>query len=171
VETGLVAQGFKYSKISLDDYIVIYDIKNIHSNLVRISNDNISFTASIKNENAYLALDDNLDSRWASATPQKAGMSFIAKFTKPVHLKSIRYDTGHWAHDYPRGLKVELILTDGTIINICDHKSYYAIRYYLHGDSEVTFYADHRNVSEVRLIQTGEHPIFDWTIAELSFYE
>jgi hypothetical protein len=97
-------------------------------------------------------------------------MTFEVLFRGKQRLRGFEYDLGEWSHDYPRGLEVQLLLADGTATTVLKDNEFEGLRLFLPDNTEVPILFPPSDVSGVRLVQTGTHPVVDWSIAELRFY-
>ena len=86
-------------------------------------------------------------------------------------LLGFTYKLGSWMHDYPRKLQIYLYTADGEKRRLLNRGDYGAIRTYLEGSSELTLFFDEAKVKKIVFEQTGQEKVFDWTIAELDFYQ
>jgi len=171
VKLALQAQGFFFKEVLLSGYLVLYDILPSQKSLKLIADNLLAVTVSDRPEFAELAIDDQIATRWRSARPQSPDMELDIRFAQPLDLKAIKYEMGAWPHDYPRGLDIFVVAADGQETRLYKPEAYEAIRYYLHGDSQLSFYHQFKQVVGVRFLQTGSHPVFDWSVAEMHFYQ
>jgi hypothetical protein len=85
-------------------------------------------------------------------------------------LRAIEYDLGDWVHDYPRGLEIQLMHRDGSQETVLTEEEYRGIQLFLRDHVSAPLVFPAREIVGVRLKQTGNHPIVDWSIAELHFF-
>lgn len=166
---ALAALGRSYHEAEASGYVIIYDFEPLYaaSNLIDLSDAKVSASSDL--EDATNAIDQELGTRWGSGMPQKAGMQFTVTFPALTTVSGFRYELGAWSHDFPRGLMVEGITGTGDRKQIYNPDSHEAVRYFLDGKREkVLFEPD--QFKEVVFTQLGQDPIFDWSIAELEFF-
>jgi hypothetical protein len=169
VSQALDFQGVTFERIKLSGYEVFYNLTVNRPDLKPISKERIGeLGASSRRESMHLVLDGDLRTRWGSGEPQKAGMFFSVEFSSPVALRGLRYHLGAFKSDYPRILDVDLVLTSGEELPILDKDDSVALRYYS-GPISLTF--DRALVRGVKFTQLGRDRVFDWSIAELQFFE
>lgn len=168
VEQALQAQGYRYEQKNLSGYVVYYNIRPGQLNLKPIKE--VLPEASDREDYIALAVDGLRTTRWRSARPQTEEMVFTLRLPAPERIRGLRYEMGDWPHDYPRELQIILERADGSRVALYDPEVYLAVRYFLQGDSTLSFYMDYQNVVAVHLKQTATHPVFDWSIAEVSLF-
>ncbi len=171
VENALRVLGTHFEKIQLSGYVVLSNFKSDSTVGALIPSSSVQAVASSHPEAAPLAVDDNIDTRWGSAAPQRAGMSYKLIFSTPEKLAALKYSLGSWWHDYPRGLEGYVIDSSGQRRELFSRKDFDDIFYYLDHPREVVIQLPDISVKEVDLVLAGEDPVFDWSIAELSFYK
>lgn len=169
VARALTFQGIGYEVTKRSGYQVFFNLKTTRTDLKPVSREVIGrVVASSRNEATQFVFDGDETTRWGSGEPQKPGMSFAVEFARPVALRGIRYHLGSYYSDYPRLLDVDLVLTSGEEKPILSRDDSVALRYYS-GPITVTF--DRTMVRGVRFTQLGRDRTFDWSIAELQFFE
>lgn len=170
VERALAALGMRYQRARVSGYVIIYGIAPIEEDLAEVDDVEHRIVATYSPQLAGLALDGNLESRWASAHPQVSGMEFSVSFGTAQILRGFEYDLGEWAHDFPRALSIDFELASGEMHTLLKSEDYQAVRYFTQYEGKVRFVFPPTGVKKVVLRQTGSHPVFDWSIAELRFF-
>jgi len=169
VERALEFQGITHDTIELSGYTVFYNLKVTRGALTPVVPERIArVVASSRNEATRFAFDGDETTRWGSGEPQKPGMTFAVEFAAPVALRGLRYHLGAFHSDYPRLLDVDLVLTTGEERHILAKDDSVALRYY---SGPITMTFDTTMVRSVRFTQLGRDRTFDWSIAELQFFE
>jgi hypothetical protein len=169
VARALEFQGILFERVALSGYEVFYRLKVTRPDLKPLGNERIGkLTASSRGETAAAVLDGDLQTRWGSGTPQRPGMSFVVEFVGPVDLRGLRYHLGAFKSDYPRLLDVELQLANGETRRIVEKDDSVALRYY---SGPITLTFPRARVRGVKFTQLGRDRVFDWSIAELQFFE
>jgi hypothetical protein len=169
VERALEVQGITHDTIELSGYTVFYNLKVTRGALTPVVPERIArVVASSRNEATRFAFDGDETTRWGSGEPQKPGMTFAVEFAAPVALRGLRYHLGAFHSDYPRLLDVDLVLTTGEERHILAKDDSVALRYY---SGPITMTFDTTMVRSVRFTQLGRDRTFDWSIAELQFFE
>ena len=122
---------------------------------------------------AAAAADGRLDTRWGTGVPQRAGQWLRLDLPAPLVLAGLDLELGRFRSDYPRGLRVELgdaqggwsvpaatVLRPGPLAWLGTHLARLGV------DRVVVTFPPAR-VRAVRLVQTGQDGVFDWSVAEL----
>ena len=129
--------------------------------------------ASVNDRQARLALDGELATRWSSGRAQRPGTWFQARLKKPLRVAGLDLCLGSSWHDYPRGLAVSLELADGTWT---PPRPLWGCPFPLRGILARPRQASPawrvmlprpRRIRGFRLVQTGRHERYFWSIHEL----
>ncbi len=171
IESALKELGYSYERKILSGYLVLYNLTPKEQDLKLIPSSAQEPESNYNLKSAPAALDGDLKTRWGSAHPQTSDMEFRVSFREARRLRSLTYALGNWMQDYPRGLQIDLILANGERRPLFNPDKYEAIRYHINSDPKVSFYFSPVLVKQVILRETGSHSIFDWSIAELQFFE
>ena len=169
VGRALSLLGYKFKGKALSGYVVIYDIEPPRHKKNLISLENFSPFSSVNEEHIGEAFDGDHSTRWGSAMPQNPSMEIGVVFNSPTLVSGLRYDHGQWLHDYPRGLLVIGETEDGKEFELINERQYEALRYIEVG-GEWKVYFKPKILKSLKVKQRGEHPILDWSIAELEIY-
>ena len=97
-------------------------------------------------------------------------MFYQLTLTTPLVVQGIGYDIGMWPYDGPRGLKIELLLPDGTRESVLPPEDYAALSYLYQINRAFKFRFPARVISGVILTQTGQDARMDWSIGELQLF-
>ena len=171
VSRALEILGYTFSRASASGYVIIFNI-NMSDTLKEIDGEFIAAAAASHSSSLVTAaFDDDINTRWATASHQEKDMWFKVIFNKVQTVGKIRLSLGHWKHDYPRGLLVTAELENGEKKRLLSRKEYWYVRYYLEGNAGFDFYFAPVKAKSITFTQTAEHPILDWSIAELEFYQ
>ena len=171
VTRALETLGHSFKQDRASGYVIFHDI-SMPSKLSEIDESLIeNVLASHGTLPAKAAFDDDLETRWGSGAPQAKGMEFKVSFKSSQKISKIHYDLGTWKQDFPRGLSIKAELSNGEQITLLKARDYRAVRYYLEADNSFDFYFDPVRAKSLIFTQTDGHPILDWSIAELDFYQ
>lgn len=170
IRPALIRLGFTFKEIQASGYTLFYELEKSGQNLVPIPSTEIARTLTQGPQMSQGALDGSSHTRWGSGKPQHPGMTFEVFFARTQKLAAIEYDLGEWAHDYPRGLEIHLLKNDGSTVTVLSSEEFQSIRYFMQENTVVPILFPEHEVRGVRLVQTGSHPIVDWSIAELRFF-
>lgn len=172
VEEALKLMGVKYQREVLSDYIVLSGVNTkLPSDWNPITADRVVAVSSFNPDQAGLAIDGDLATRWGSATPQNSRMQFEIEFVRPENVRGFSIDLGKWSQDYPRELQVEAEMKDGRREVLLTPQGYASLRYFLDKRTDAFVQTDLKAVRKIILKQLGSHPIFDWSIAEFKVYQ
>ncbi len=180
-QAKLVRQAFRvgqvsFSEIEASGYVIIYNLKLSSTPehgtepSVIISSDQIASVKASGPQRAEQAIDGDRTTRWGSGAPQRPGMFYQITLTTPLVVQGIGYDIGMWPYDGPRGLKIELLLPDGTRESVLPPEDYAALSYLYQINRAFKFRFPARVISGVILTQTGQDARMDWSIGELQLF-
>jgi 4-amino-4-deoxy-L-arabinose transferase-like glycosyltransferase len=170
VRRALEAAHIPFRERSAGSYRIVYDIQPPQRLGTAVPRSEVASVTAWGEQDAAKALDGDRTTRWGTGAPQNPNMEFEVRFTRPVTLSGFEYDIGAWPHDSPRGLKVELVRTDGTRITVLEPQDYAAFRYLYQMNGGFRFYFPPQEAVGVTLIQTGKDGKMDWSIGELVFF-
>ena len=115
--------------------------------------------------------DQDMTTRWGSARPQSDDMWIKIVLNNPQKLFGLQYLLGHWVHDYPRGLVVDVVDVEGKTHRVLRKRDYRVLRFAIENDSVLSFRLPDFKIKEIILRQIGKDDFFDWSVAELELYE
>ena len=171
LKRALTIQGYQYKTVHLSGYEVIYDYTSPYSKASILSSDLYSVFASDSSEALAGINDQKMTTRWGSGRPQSNDMWLKIVLSQPQEVFGLKYFLGHWVHDYPRGLVVDVIDEEGKTHRVLRRRDYNILRFAIENDSVLSFRLPDFKIKEVILRQTGEDDFFDWSVAELELYE
>lgn len=163
-------EGYQYKETKLSNYVVIYDYR-LKQEFKKINPKIQEIRVPGNPELAKLMIDGDTKTRWGSGRPQSKDMQIKIVFNSPQLLSAIVYELALWPHDYPRELKVIAVLEDNKREVLLKPLNYKHLQYALEGDSSMRIAFDPVTVKELILKQTGADPVFDWSVAEIEFYQ
>lgn len=174
-QANVVSQGFKLMGIAFHEeevggYRVLHQIAPALPQGELVANTLIDAHAGNGRMNAELVVDGDVASRWGTGEPQQPGQTLELRLTEPQQLSGVAFELGEWPHDYPRGLRIELIGAEGETHTVLPAEGWEAVRYAAERATRYEFRFLPRLVQGVRFIQTGVDPIFDWSFAEVFLY-
>ncbi len=170
IRPALKRLGYAFSEVDASGYTLLYDLQRDERDLIAIPLTAIAETRAQGPQAAHGAVDGSAHTRWGSGEPQHPGMTFEVFFREKQRLVAIEYDLGEWSHDYPRGLEVQFLKPDGSAQTTLSADEFRSLRYFMQENTVIPMTFPEHEVRGVRLVQTGQHPIVDWSIAELRFY-
>jgi hypothetical protein len=172
--------GGGFMEESIDKFTVFYGFRApFKANLKKISGPGLKFSASHNSEKLMALRDSDEASRWGSASPQRPGMFVEAELPGPRRVAGVDMSFGKWGHDYPRGVEVLVRPNGGDWVKVCSVPELGGSIYwdellnpriFVSGESYRILFAPVR-AEAVKIVQTGSHEIFDWSMAELGILE
>jgi hypothetical protein len=171
VTQALNVMGYKSQVTTASNYTVIYDIKSIHKNFQQVKSSDLKASASHHGESASSAIDNDRTTRWGSGLAQRHGMDFTVGFSRPSKIRAVEFDLGSWESDYPRGLTITCIKNNKEQRTVLSEEAFKqslplfpfsALRFNL---------LEFGVCNAMKFTQKGSDPIFDWSIAEVKFFE
>ena len=106
-------------------------------------------------------------------------MTFLVDLKQPYEICKIEMLFGRYGHDFPAGIEIQMSL-DGTSWDqvYSNRDTAGDMLYWIDGQprlsiarqGEFHLVLSPRQARYVKIIQTGTHAIFDWSIAELNIY-
>jgi hypothetical protein len=139
----------------------------------------VKFSASHNPEGLSALKDSDINTRWGSASSQTPGMFVQAELAGVYRVAGVEMLFGRWGHDHPRGVKV-LLSGDGEEWAEAFSLGELAGSVYWDGLSNPRIFtsgSSYRIVFEprgallVKIVQTGSHHVFDWSLAGLEILE
>jgi hypothetical protein len=131
-----------------------------------------SVDASINKNSAALAIDGSLDTRWESG-PQKNGISFTLDLGEQKLVRGISFKLGKSHTDYPRGYFME-VSPDGSKWEriAAQEKTVIPLLAYMKPkDLAVNAFFDRKDARYFRITNTGNDPVYYWSIYEIEVYQ
>lgn len=168
VERAIKALGMLYQRAELSGYVVLSDIRPSVTGLTPISG--LIADTPLDSPRASLAIDGDDATRWGSAQPQTPGMEFTVTLPPAslgTKIRGLEYHLGEFKHDYPRSLKISAELVDGSRKEIYSAENHPAVMYFLDQGNTIRIYFDGIPIKRLIFSQGGQHPVFDWSIAEI----
>ncbi|MCB0335877.1 MAG: glycosyltransferase family 39 protein [Bdellovibrionales bacterium] len=169
VRIALEAQGFVFRESAVGGYVVLYGIEPSVQLVQPLDIDVRNLSVSSGDELKANLIDRDDTTRWGTGMPQKPNMFIELTFPQPQAIRGLTLDLGHWTHDFPRGLRIETHGAFGAKILISEDQ-YQAIRYLREDEPSFTIYRNLDQVAGLKIIQTGNDEIFDWSLAELEVF-
>lgn len=163
---GLRKLGYSFKEEKVSGYSLLYDISLMEPRGTQIGRSLIQSVHGWGANSPEDAVDGNLHTRWGTGGHQRADQTFSIALAQPIKVSGIDYDLGDWSQDYPRGLRVDIESPDGRVLSVLGSDEYRQVMPLGEpGKLRLSFPAV--LAKRVVLTQTGNHPILDWSIAEL----
>lgn len=128
-------------------------------------------TSNVNQKLALFAVDGSLDTRWDSG-PQKSGVSITIDLKKPELIRGLSMNLGTSPLDYPRGYRVE-VSEDGMIweqVAGKDTTVFPILDFLAPKNMSVDISFLPKKARWVRTTETGDDPIYYWSIYEIEVY-
>lgn len=173
VGKALELLGYHYQKKFLSGYVVL-KIDQIPQSLPKqrmLDAKDLVLSAYRSTDQLKNVIDNDLSTRWGTGEHQAPGQNFHIKLVKPESLKMIILRLGEFRHDYPRRLEVYAERENGEKVTVMSNDQYEALKYFDKCIAEIDIPLPNFPVSSLTLVQTGTHPILDWSIAELEVWK
>ena len=169
IAPALARLGYAFEQEVAGDYILLWQLRDLYP-ATEAKNPSLARVKSNIDSplDPSLAIDGDVLTRWGTGTRQQPGQSLDVLFEKPSRIAGIRVLHGEWRQDYPRRLKVELLGVNDSVLEVLSGVESVGI-HYVKQRSDFTLRFPEQEVLGVRLTQEGNHPILDWSIAELVF--
>lgn len=175
VSAALSELGFTFTSEMVGGYAIITDRVSKLESLQPIAADRFTASASEGNTTVANAFDGDPDTRWGTGTPQRPGMEFTVQFKAPARLRGVLIDWRAFPPDYARGLEIiahrrmqggkpeDVVLMSGDQYRRAQPLSTKVI--------ELSLFTEVNAVTEIVFRQLGSDRKFDWSIAEIKFFE
>jgi hypothetical protein len=178
-ENKLKIIGGKYKRKSLGAYTVFYAFEPPYkeSKLTQIPSTDWKAGSNFKTENASLAIDNNITTRWGSGAPQQPGMFFSIDLGKPYQISKIAFNLGKFVSDSPRGYKIETSIDNKQWNIVSDNPNNIGGLFWEGSHPRFLLYDEYFTAAfnpvqtrYIKITQTGYDQRFDWSIAEILIF-
>ncbi len=160
--------GYTFRTTSVGGYKIIDQVDRSLGNAVKIS---VAKTEGTLREDWIGSLTDGeTGSRWGSGRPQDPSMRLSFDFPPGKLVSAIDIDYAFWKTDYPRELLIEAERPDGTKCVLMDTRGEAGLKYYLEGEQVIRLRLAPQEFRSVSMQQLGSDPVFDWSVAEVTFW-
>jgi hypothetical protein len=169
-QTGKVPTGF----------VVYYDFEAPYKKvpLKEVARDNWRVSSNCNDKESSKATDGDINTRWGSACPQRPDIWFMIDLGGFHKIGKLCFEFGQYGTDFPHGYRVE-VSEDGEKWKTVSDMPHAGGGLYWRGSHPVCFANGNTltaafptiDARYVKIVQTGAHPIYDWSIAEVRVYE
>jgi tetratricopeptide (TPR) repeat protein len=135
-------------------------LKNIKEN--SLPRDAWTTSSNYNSEETLKALDNKLDTRWTSKTPQVPGMHFTIDFGDIIQIQRILLNFGSSVGDCPKKLSIEIYDEENQKQNIFSSEYTKCNKNYI----DIHFHQQY-SVKKMTLLQRGENQLNWWSIHEI----
>lgn len=167
VKRGFAERGLLFRESQVGGYIVLDHVRPEFAPGPEVAASGIKVSASSRPDWAPKILDGDLGSRWGSGSPQRPGMTINLQFPKPVRLSEVELLYGFFKTDAPRDLAVVGVDSKGESCQLFDSAG---ARLWEDLGYRWPIYFRPAELSELKLVQLGSDPVFDWSLSEMKLY-
>lgn len=128
--------------------------------------------SNVNNEKAKFALDGDKNTRWESG-PQRKGVFFRLDLGQPRPIRGLSLKLGQKTLDYPRGYRVEVSEDEEVWRTVAQEEKFtLPVSAFLRADDlslDIAFPLTHARY--IKIVNTGEHKVYYWSIYEMDIFE
>jgi hypothetical protein len=173
IEDSLTRAGWTFSRAEAAGYRVLTQFAPRPLGGVRLTRQGWRLTASPGSSDTHAAADGRSETRWATQRAQHPGDWFRVDLADLTPLVGVDLDLGAFPTDYPRSVALEVAGDDGSwtrlpvdlvLVGPLGWAGTHVLR---EGVERVALRFPTTRARSVRVVQTGAHQVFDWSIAEI----
>ena len=158
--------NFRWSKVG--EYVVIDHVVPMHGRGKKVEVRPEQIETTQRGEWRARLVDGKIDTRWGSGLNQTPGMSVTVNFPDSRVIGSLSIDLGYWTTDRARELFIEGLSPAGEWCVLFSTAG--NLKFYEETGRTFDLYFRPQAYRAIRLVQTGKHPVLDWSVAELEFF-
>jgi hypothetical protein len=173
IEAILTRAGWSFARDDIGDYRLLTRFARRPLGGTRLAREGWRLRGSPGGGGGDAAVDRRLRTRWSTGRPQRPGDSLQVDLPAATTVAGVDLELGGFTTDYPRDLAVEVAREDGSWTRLAaevvlDGPLVWAGTHVLRdGVERVALRFAPIRTAAVRLVQTGEDPVYDWSVAEL----
>jgi hypothetical protein len=173
IEAILTRAGWSFAREDVGNYRLLTRFARRPLGGTRLAREGWRLRGGPDGGTGEAAADGRLETRWSTGRPQRPGDSLEVDLPAPTTLVGVDVELGGFTTDYPRDLVVEIAREDGSwtrvpVELVLDGPLVWAGTHVLRdGVEHVALRFAPIRTRAVRLVQTGEDPVYDWSVAEL----
>ncbi|OGW63156.1 MAG: hypothetical protein A2V83_05485 [Nitrospirae bacterium RBG_16_64_22] len=175
-EEALAGLGVSYEKVRLGPYEIYHRFRESPAFETPIPSRGWTARASGRPEDCALVFDRDLGTAWRTGEAQRPGQWFELDLGRPFTVSRIEFLPGFSSQDYPRGLRIETSIDGKTWRAVGIARRVFgsfiaqgeALR--LEGSGRMVWRFPPADARRVRIVQTGQEQVYNWSIAELFVY-
>ncbi len=167
VKRGFAERGLLFRESAVGGYIVLDHVRPEFEPGPELDLAGIQVTAPSRQDWAANLVDRDLGTRWGSGTPQRPGMTLDFKLAQPSMISEVELFYGFFKTDAPRDLVMLGVDSAGKSCQLFDSAG---ARLWEELGSRWPIYFKPREISELKLVQLGTDPVFDWSLSELKLF-
>ncbi len=163
-----------FQKIERDG-IMVFSIPALADTFHPISSTHWRFQTNYNPQNAHLAADGKMSTRWTTERPQIPGAYFQIDLGHQEKVARIRVLTGQSVNDFPRGYSLRYSVDGQTWTSLDSIISpvslYWTGETLLKGGQNLDFTFPSTPIRYLQLVNIGKDKVYYWSIHELELYE
>jgi hypothetical protein len=173
IEASLARAGWSFAREDIGGYRLLTRFIRRPLGGTRLAREGWRVAGGPGGGSGEAAVDGRLETRWATGRPQRPGDFLQVDLPAPTVLTGVDLELGAFTTDYPRDVAVEVAREDGSWMRLAadvvlDGPLVWAGTHVLRdGVERIALRFPPTRAGALRLVQTGEDPVFDWSIAEL----
>ena len=167
VKRGFAERGLLFRESRVGGYVVLDHVRPEFEPGPELDLTAVEVSAPFRQDWARFLIDRDIGTRWGSGTPQRPGMTLGFRFPQPVTVSEIELMYGFFKTDAPRDLVIEGVDSSGNSCQLFDSAG---ARLWEELGARWPIFIKPIEVSELKLVQLGKDPVFDWSLSELKLY-
>jgi hypothetical protein len=173
IEAVLARAGWSFSREDIGNYRLLTRFTRRPLGGSRLAREGWRLTGGPGSGSGSAALDGRLETRWSTGRPQRPGDWLQVDLPAPALVAGVDLELGGFTTDYPRGVAVEVTREDGSWtrlpaeVVLAGPLVWAGTHVLRDGVERVALRFPPVRTGAVRVVQTGEDPVFDWSVAEL----
>jgi hypothetical protein len=173
IEGALTRAGWHFSRQDAGGYRLLTRFASRVQGGARLPRVAWQLTGSPGSSEPRAAADGQRESRWSTARPQRPGDWLAVELRASAEVAGVDLDLGPFTTDYPRGAVVEVqghdgawtrVPTEAFLLGPLVWTGTHVLR---DGVERVALRFAATHARAVRVVLTGDDPVFDWSVAEL----
>ncbi len=154
---------------------VIYFLTPSSNRFHPIPSTNWRFQTNYNPQEAHLAADGKMSTRWTTGRPQVPGAYFQIDFGKMEKVGRIRVLTGASVNDFPRGYSIRYSADGQTWTSLDSIMSPVSLHWtgetLLKGGQDLDFTFPSTSMRYLQIVNTGQDNVYYWSIHEVEIYD
>ena len=154
---------------------VIYFLTPSSNRFHPIPSTNWRFQTNYNPQEAHLAADGKMSTRWTTGRPQVPGAYFQIDFGKMEKVGRIRVLTGPSVNDFPRGYSIRYSADGQNWTSLDSIMSPVSLHWtgetLLKGGQDLDFTFPSTSMRYLQIVNTGQDNVYYWSIHEVEIYD
>ena len=167
VKRGFAERGLLFRESSVSGYVVLDHVRPEFETGPEIDLTGAEVSTPTRQDWARNIIDGDIGSRWGSGTPQRPGMTIDIRLPRSYRISELELNYGFFKTDAPRDLVVVGVDSAGKSCQLFDSAG---ARLWEELGSRWPIYVPPSVINELKLVQLGTDPVFDWSLSEIKLY-